>query len=129
MIARIMITSVVMFIERTYSLSASERPVKTYQDAYEPGKVASQHSWKDIAHVYNYLWGFPTWCYRFSLLTYCTMVLRELPRSTLICGGNRAVQRNYHVKRNQRTIIGSSLNFNPCSCLNVSDHGDGLPNS
>ena len=29
-----------------------------------PGMVASQHGWKDIANVYDYLWGFLTWSYR-----------------------------------------------------------------
>ena len=77
MIARIMIISVVMFIERICSSSGSERPAKIDRDVYVPGKVASQQRWKDIANVYNYLWGFLTWSYRFSLLTYCTMVLPE----------------------------------------------------
>ena len=38
-----------------------------------PGKVASQNRRKDIANVYDYLWGFLAWSYKFSILPYCTM--------------------------------------------------------
>jgi hypothetical protein len=51
--------------------------IKTCRDSYVPGKVVHQYGWKDIANVYDYLWGFLTWSYKFSLLAYCTMVLQE----------------------------------------------------
>ena len=38
-----------------------------------PGKVASRSWCKDIVDVYNFLWGFLTWSYKFSIHPYCTM--------------------------------------------------------
>jgi len=69
-----------------------------------PGKVASQHGWKNIADVYDYLWGFLTWSYGFSLLTYCTMVLRELLGSALRDGDNGAGPQRLRAKKTGRTM-------------------------
>jgi hypothetical protein len=73
MIARIIMISVVMFIERVCSLSVPGCRVKMRRGLQIPRTFAIQHGWKDMADVYDYLWGFLTWYYKYS---YCTMVLR-----------------------------------------------------
>ena len=67
---------------------------------------ASRQGWKDIANVYNYLWGFLTWSYKsFTLLLYY---------------GSRGIIAN------TRGILRSLSDFDAVSLFHLSNDPDSL---
>jgi hypothetical protein len=100
--------SVVMFIDRIGSRSTFDYRAKFTGTHKYP--AVRQPSWmENIANVYDYLWGFLTWSYKFSILSYCTMAL-------LFWAGWSA--------NIERAMLGLSSNFNACSFVHTPDHPD-----